>query len=341
MALLDFTKKGIYCAPGDFYIDPWRKVNKAIITHAHADHARQGHRQYIAMKDSVPILKFRLGSFIQITGLLYNESIMINGVKVSFHPAGHIIGSAQVRVEFQGEIWVVSGDYKTVNDGITTPFEPVKCHTFITESTFGMPSFQWSEHNIIHDDINAWWSANAAKNTVSIIAAYSLGKAQRITHNLDLSIGPLYTHGAIENTHNVLRQQGYNLPIGKSISISSKASEFENAMVLAPPSAMNTAWANKFGASSEAVVSGWMAIRSIRKRRNAEYGFVLSDHADWSGLLSAIQSAGAENIFVTHGYTEVFAKYLNEIGYNAAVVKTEFSGDEELTDMTTNETFMI
>ncbi|MGB4838029.1 MAG: ligase-associated DNA damage response exonuclease [Saprospiraceae bacterium] len=327
--MVRFTDKGIYCIPGDFYIDPWRRVDKAVITHAHSDHARSGHSQYITVKESIPIMKFRLGSFIKVCGYSYGESFTISGVKVSFHPAGHIIGSAQVRLEYKGEIWVVSGDYKLENDGISEPFEPVKCHTFITESTFGLPIFRWQPQQNVISDINQWWKSNAENGIVSVIAAYSLGKAQRLLYNLDLSIGQIYTHAAIENIHNILRLQGYKLVEGHISENKLKTQNFTGSLVLAPPAAIGSAWTEKFGIFEEATVSGWMAVKSIRKKRNATRGFVLSDHADWEGLNSAIQFTGADKIYVTHGYSEIYAKFLREEGYDADVVKTEFSGDDE------------
>ncbi len=334
--LLSFTDKGIYCAQADCFIDPWHPVPKALITHAHSDHARSGHKQYIAVRESIPVLKHRLGSFIQITGYGYGEKFSINGVKISFYPAGHIIGSGQIRLEYQGEVWVVSGDYKLENDGISAPFEPVKCHSFITESTFGLPSFRWQSQALIFDEINQWWKNNAASGKVSVIAAYSLGKAQRLIQNLDTSIGKIFTHGAIENTHEVLRNQGIKILTGHNVEASHPKDHYASSMVIAPPSALGSAWTKKFGDYEEALVSGWMAIRGIRRRRNAERGFVLSDHADWNGLNTAVRNTGAERIFVTHGYSDVFARYLREQGYDAAVVRTEYAGDEEneLTNIT-------
>lgn len=328
--LLSFTEKGIYCAQADCYIDPWRPVQKALITHAHSDHARSGHKYYIAVRESIPILKHRLGSFIKIESYGYGEKFSINGVKISFHPAGHIIGSAQIRLEYRGEVWVVSGDYKLENDGISSPFEPVKCHTFITESTFGLPIFRWQPQEFIFDKINQWWKRNAASGKVSIIAAYSLGKAQRVLQNLDASIGKIFTHSAIENTHDVLRNQGLKILSGQKIEVSHKPDHFVGSMILAPPSALGSGWINHFGLYEEAVVSGWMAVRGMRRQRNAQNSFVLSDHADWHGLNTAIHQTGAERIFVTHGYSDIFAQYLREKGYDANVVGTEYAGDDEI-----------
>lgn len=326
-SLIQFTDIGLYCPQANIYIDPWRPVKNALITHAHSDHARSGHQYYLSTKDSIPILKYRLGSFINIQGLAYNEKTQINGVTISFHPAGHIIGSAQIRLEYKGEIWVVSGDYKLENDGISTPFEPVKCHSFITESTFGLPAFKWKEQQVIFDEINQWWRTNQSKGVVCIIAAYSLGKAQRLLQNLDLSIGKVFAHGAIENTHEVLKKQG--LSLYETLKVDNKKTNdfFAGSMVIAPPASIGSTWSKKFGSFEEAHVSGWMAVRGMKKRRNLDQGFVLSDHADWDGLNTAIRATGAENIYVTHGYTEIFAKWLSEQGYNAHVVKTEFGDD--------------
>ncbi len=328
--LLIFTDKGIYCPQADVYIDPWKPVNKALITHAHSDHARSGHKQYLATKDSVPVLKHRLGSFIKIQGLDYGENITINQVHISFHPAGHIIGSAQIRLEYKGEIWVASGDYKVENDGISGVFQPVKCHTFITESTFGLPSFKWKPQELVYQEINDWWQTNKDLGRTSIISAYSLGKAQRVINNLNTDIAPIFAHAAIENTNEVLRNQGFNIEVSPKVENSGKSDKYKGAMIIAPPSAIGSAWTKKFGDYEEAIVSGWMNVRGIKRRRNAERGFVLSDHADWPGLNSAIKETGAHKIYVTHGYTEIFAQWLCEQGYDAKAVKTAFEGDEEV-----------
>lgn len=328
VALIEFTSKGLYCSVADVFIDPWQSVKKAFITHAHSDHARSGHGQYISTKESLPILKYRLGSFINILGVNYGEKVNINGVHISFHPAGHVIGSAQIRLEYRGEIWVVSGDYKLENDGLCTPFESVKCHTFITESTFGLPSFKWKAQKEVFEEINAWWQLNQSQGKASVITAYSLGKAQRIIQNLDPSLGKIYTHGAIENMHEVLRNHSHTIIRGLKVENNLKTEDYVGSMIIAPPSAINSSWTKKFGLFEEANASGWMAVRGIKRRRNVDKGFVLSDHADWTSLNQAIEASGAENIFVTHGYTEIFAKWLCENKYNAKVVKTEFNGDE-------------
>ncbi len=325
--VLTFTDRGIYCPAGDFYIDPWRPVDRALITHGHADHSRWGMQRYLCTDIAAPVIRHRLGD-INLETIRYGETRQIDGAKVSFHPAGHVPGSAQIRIEVAGEVWVASGDYKTVPDGLSTPFEPVKCHAFITESTFGLPVFTWTDQTTLARDLNAWWAANAEAGRVSVLGAYALGKAQRLMNMLDTDIGPIFTHGAIENTNEVLRAQGIALPDTTRVTADFDRKATPGAMVIATPSAMAGTWARKFGPDhSNAFASGWMAMRGVRRRRAADRGFIISDHADWQGLNSAIKATGAETIFVTHGYTSQFTRYLREAGYDAHVVSTEYEGE--------------
>jgi len=328
MQLIEFTNKGLYVPPANVYIDPWKPVDHAFITHGHADHSRYGMKKYVATHAAVPVIKHRLGSHNNISGLAYGEEMTVNGVKFSFHPAGHIIGSAQIRVEYKGEVWVASGDYKVEQDGISEPFEPVRCHTFITESTFGLPVFKWQPQAEVIADINDWWRQNKESGRVSILAAYSLGKAQRVINSVDASIGKIFTHGAVENVNEVLRAQGAPVAETTRVQQSLKYEDYQRGLVIAPPSAIDSSWSKKFKDYSSAVASGWMAMRGPRRRRSADRGFVLSDHADWDGLLSAIQATEASRVFVTHGYSDIFSRYLTEIGYEAGEVKTEYTGDE-------------
>jgi len=338
--LIEFTPKGMYCAQGDFYIDPWRAVERALITHAHGDHARYGHKYYLSHHDSIPIMKARLG-FNLYDGVAYGETRVINGVKVSFHPAGHIIGSAQIRLEYKGQVWVASGDYKTEFDGISPAFETVKCHVFITESTFGLPVYNWNPQQEIFDDMNAWWQHNKERGIATVIMAYSLGKAQRILHNIDKGIGPVYLHGAIHNMNQAIRSSGYDLPNFPKVDASMKKEHFRQALIIAPPGATGTSWFKRFLPYSVGVASGWMAVRGTKHRQAADKGFALSDHADWPGLNAAIKATGAEKVIVTHGYTAVFSKWLCENGYDSRTVETQFVGEgpdisEEETDTPEN-----
>lgn len=324
--VLEFRPQGIYCPAGDFYIDPWRPVERALITHGHADHSRWGMKHYLATEAAAPVIRHRLGD-VALDTIAFEDTRQIGGAQVSFHPAGHVPGSAQIRVEVGGEVWVASGDYKTVNDGLSEPFTPVQCHAFITESTFGLPVFKWDAQADVIAAINSWWQANRDAGRFSIIGAYALGKAQRILANIDSSIGPVLTHGAIENTNEVLRAQGFALPDTIRVSQHMSVKDHPGALVIATPSAMNGPWARKFGQASTAFASGWMAMRGVRRRRSADRGFIMSDHADWEGLNAAIRETGAERVFVTHGYTAQFSRWLCEQGYDAAVVETEFEGE--------------
>ena len=333
MSLLIFNDKGIYCPQADVYIDPWRPVDKAIITHAHADHARPGHRSYVAHKESLPIMKHRLGPEIVASGLEYGEKLLRNGVTFSLHPAGHITGSAQVRIEFKGEVWVVSGDFKLQHDPWAEAFEPVKCHHFITESTFGLPVYRWPDPEDVFQEIIQWWRVNAEEGKVSVLGAYSLGKAQRLIAGLANGPGRIYTHGAVENSNEVLRGQGIPIPATYKIEEDTTRADLAGALVICPPAALGTPWMRKLGKTSKGFCSGWMLLRGARRRRAADRGFVLSDHADWEGLNSAVIGTGAENIYVTHGYKDVFARWLHEEhGLNALVVDTLFEGESTDSD---------
>jgi putative mRNA 3-end processing factor len=326
--VLTFTERGIYCPAGGFHIDPWRPVDRALVTHGHADHARPGHGAYLATPAAGPVLRHRLGD-IRLEAADYGAVQRIGDARVSFHPAGHVPGSAQIRVEVGGEVWVVSGDYKTVPDGLSEPFEPVRCHAFVSECTFGLPVFEWAPQAAVASEINGWWAASVAEGRTPMLAAYALGKAQRLLTMLDPSIGPVLTHGAVEETTAVLRAQGLPLPETIRVTPELDPKAHPGALVLAPPSALGSKWARRFGAVSTGHASGWMRLRGVRRRRAADRGFVISDHADWPGLLSAIRATEAEKIFVTHGYTEIFSRWLNAEGWDAAIVPTEFGGETE------------
>ncbi|KIT16018.1 ligase-associated DNA damage response exonuclease [Jannaschia aquimarina] len=334
--VLEFTDDGIYCPAGDFHIDPWRPVARALITHGHADHSRPGHGAYLATHAALPVMRHRLGE-IRADGIGFGETRDVNGVTVSFHPAGHVPGSAQIRVEHKGEVWVVSGDYKTGADRLSEPWEPVSCHAFITECTFGLPVFKWREDAELEADLNAWWAANAAEDRFSVIGAYALGKAQRVMTMVDASIGPILTHGAVENTNAVLRAQGVALPDTVRVTPETDLKAHAGALVVAPPSALAGGWIRKFGQASTGIASGWMALRGVRRRRSADRGFVISDHADWPGLNDAIRATGASRIFATHGYTAAFHRWLREEGYDAHVVSTEYEGEEFESELDTAE----
>ena len=320
-------REGLYCVPGQFYIDPWKAVDRAVITHAHGDHARVGSSHYLAAEPGANLLRSRLGAQLPLQTLPYGENIEHRGVKLSFHPAGHVLGSAQLRIEYQGEVWVASGDYKVEADGTCDPFEPVACHTFITESTFGLPIYRWQPQAALFAEVNDWWRANAAEGRASVIFAYSLGKAQRLLHGLDASIGPIFCHGAVEPLNQAYREQGVALPATELATAVSDRKRFRGAMVIAPPSAGGSTWMRRFGDYSDAFASGWMQLRGARRRRAVDRGFVLSDHADWPGLMWAIKATGAQRVIVTHGQVGVMVRWLQQNGLDAGAFNTEY-GDE-------------
>jgi putative mRNA 3-end processing factor len=329
MGLIRFTDKGLYCEAGHFYIDPWQPVDRAIITHAHSDHAHPGSKYYLCHHHSKPLLFLRLGAGCLIESVEWGETVIINGVKISLHPAGHIIGSSQVRVEYKGEVCVASGDYKLENDGISGQFEAVKCHSFITESTFGLPIYKWKPQTAIYEDIQNWIISNQAKEKTSVLIAYSLGKAQRLLPSLSAITGKIYGHGAISNVHDTLCQNGWLLPTIERITPETPKEQLKGAVVIAPPSADGSAWMKKFPSYAVGVCSGWMQVRGHFRRRNPDAGFVLSDHADWDGLLQAVEATGAETVYVTHGFQSVFSRYLNEQNISSFEVKTEYGHGEE------------
>lgn len=324
--LLVYNDKGIYCEKADVYIDPWKKVNKAFVTHGHADHARAGSAQYVCVHESKHIIQHRLKTK-NVTSIAYGEKLFANGVQFSFHPAGHIIGSAQIRVEYKGEVWVVSGDYKTENDALSGNFESLKCNTFITECTFGLPIFNWKPQEEVFTDINTWWAKNKADGKISCISAYSLGKAQRLISGLDPSTGKIIAHSAIEKMNQVIRDSGIYLQETELLTTDHQQKDLTGNLIIASGSLLNSPWMSIFDNVELAAASGWMNIRSTRRWGGTDHGFVLSDHADWTGLLGAIKSSQAEKILVTHGYVDVFSRYLKEIGYDADILKTEYEGD--------------
>ena len=328
--------EGLYCPAGDFHIDPWRPVSRAIITHAHADHARRGHGAYLATAISEGVLRARLGP-ITLQGLAYGEAVWINGVRVSLHPAGHVLGSAQVRVEHAGQVWVASGDYFTsghTDDVNTTcaPFEPVRCHCFITESTFGLPIYRWRPQAELMAEINAWWAANAEAGRASLLLGYSFGKAQRllmgVKAGVEAGLGPIVVHGAVEPLNQAYRAAGVALPDTVLLDAVTDKAMLKRALVVAPPAVLGSAWARKLGDQSDAFASGWMQLRGARRRRGVDRGFVLSDHADWPGLQRAIAATGASRVIVTHGYEAVMVRWLREQGLEAGSFDTEFGADD-------------
>lgn len=339
MPLLEFNEKGIYCPRADVYIDPWKPVKRALVTHGHSDHAGWGHEHYLCTTSASAVIKYRLQLVSNLQTIDYGEIIHMNGVQFSFHPAGHIPGSAQIKVAYQGEVWVFSGDYKLQHDGISEPFEPVQCQVFISESTFGLPIYKWKPQHEVFNEINQWWRKNQEDGKVSVIAGYSLGKAQRILNHVDASIGKIFVHGAVDNITNIFRAQNLSLPETIRVTPDMKKKDFEGALVVCPPSAVGSPWLRRFDPYSLGIASGWMSLRGARRRRGADRGFVLSDHADWNELNIAIKETRAERVFITHGYSEIFSHWLNGNGIAASIVKTEYEGElSEIIEGTDQET---
>jgi putative mRNA 3-end processing factor len=331
--LLSLTDRGLYCAAGDFHVDPWRPAPRAVITHAHSDHARWGCDAYLAARAGEHVLRTRLGADARIRSVGYGETVDVNGVRVSLHPAGHILGSAQVRIEHGGEVAVVSGDYKTEPDATCAAFESIRCHAFVTESTFGLPIYRWPAQQAVFADIRRWWRQNAERGRASIIFAYALGKAQRLLAGLtDADIGPILTHGAVERLNDDYRASGIALPPTVHASRHPRTAGYAGALVIAPPSAAAGPWLRRFAPYATAFASGWMHVRSMRRRRSAERGFVVSDHVDWPALLGAVEATGAETVWVTHGYREPLVRVLRDRGIDALAVQSRWEGELDIGD---------
>ena len=325
--LLQVTESGLYCPAGDFFVDPWRRVPRAIITHAHADHARPGCDRYLCAASGKLVLRTRIGAAAPIDTLRPGESLTINGVRVSLHAAGHVLGSAQVRLEHAGVTWVVSGDYKLQADPTCAGFEPVACDVFVTESTFGLPVYRWQEPAAIAAEINQWWRTNRDAGRSSVLLAYALGKAQRLAAMVDASIGPIVAHGAVMKMVEAYRASGVRLPPIDRVPPRARRVGDGRALVIAPPSVLGGSWLKLFGAASVAMASGWMLLRGVRRRRGFDRGFVVSDHADFPGLLAAVEASRARRVLVTHGFSDVLARVLRERGLDASVLPTRFVGE--------------
>jgi putative mRNA 3-end processing factor len=328
--LIQSTEQGLYCEVGKFHIDPWQPVDRAVITHAHGDHLRAGSRTYLCSSAAQSLLHHRLGSEASIETADYGRTIDVDGVRVSFHPAGHILGSALVRVEHRGEVWVASGDYKRAADPTCTPFEPQRCHVFITEATFALPVFRWDPPSQTVNEIVAWWDEMRDAGRPAVLFGYALGKSQRVLAELARHIDrPVYVHGALEPLVELYRAAGVTLPRTLRASETPRGTSFAGALIVAPLSARGTVWMRRFRDHSSAFASGWMRIRGARRRRAYDRGFALSDHADWDALNATIAETGAERVFVTHGYTQQLAQALAERGIDATGWRTMYEGEVE------------
>ena len=331
-SLLQSTDRSLSCPAADVSIDPWGAVPRAVVTHAHADHLQPGCASYLVARDGLPVARARLGDAAVIETVAYGEPIHMNGVEISLHPAGHILGSAQIRLAYRGEVAVVSGDYRPGSSATCAPFEPVRCDTFVSESTFGLPIFRWAPDAEVFAAIDAWWAANARAGRASLLFGYALGKAQRLLAGVDPTIGPIYTHGAVERLVAAYRAGGVLLPPTRPVADSARGTDWGGALIVAPPWTHQSAWTRRFGTAATGLASGWMRIRGTRRRRAVDRGFVLSDHADWPGLLGAITATGAAEVWVTHGYTSVLARWLRERGTDARVLPARPAGRQDDAD---------
>ena len=331
--MLTETSSGLWCDAGRFHIDPWEPVERAVITHAHGDHARPGSATYLCSTSSEPLLRRRFGADVIIESLPHAQPLRLGDVDVSFHPAGHVLGSAQIRIEGSDGVWVVAGDYKRAADPTCDLFEPVTCDVFVTESTFGLPIYRWDPTEAVIDDIASWWNINRDAGRTSVLFCYTIGKAQRLLAELmRVTDRTVYVHGMMLGMIDAYRQSGIAmLPVEPVIERTSrgrsKAASFAGELVLAPLSARGTPWMRRLGDISDAFASGLMRVRGVRRQRGYDRGFVLSDHADWPALIQTIAETSASRVLATHGHAEPLARYLSEQGLESGVIRTAWEGE--------------
>lgn len=326
--MLTETAQGLYCPDGDFHVDPWGAVPRALITHAHGDHARFGSAAYLCSDQCAPLLARRFGPGTTIEAVGYGARRRIGGTTVSFHSAGHVLGSAQIRIEGRDGVWVVSGDYKRAADPTCAPFEVVRCDTFITESTFALPIYRWDPAHVVIDEILAWWSTNRERGLTSVIFCYTIGKAQRLLAELSgVTDRTILVHGMLVPMIEVYRASGIALAATQTLIERPRGTSLAGELVLAPPSARGTPWMRRLGNLSDALTSGLMRVRGVRRQRAYDRGFVLSDHADWPSLLDTIRDTGAGRVIATHGHAEPLARYLREYGLDSSVMRTAWEDE--------------
>jgi putative mRNA 3-end processing factor len=326
--MLTETPQGLYCPDGDFHIDPWAPVPRALITHAHGDHARLGSAAYLCSDSCAPLLRRRFGSEAIIESTAYGRQLTLGSTRVSFHPAGHVLGSAQIRIEGADGVWVISGDYKRAPDPTCAPFEPITCDTFITESTFALPIYRWDPAEMVIADMLQWWDANRERGLTSIVFCYTIGKAQRLLAELArVTDRPVLVHGMMVPMIDVYRAQGVALLPTQTLIDRPRGTSLAGELVLAPPSARGTPWMRRLGELSDALTSGLMRVRGVRRQRAYDRGFVISDHADWPALLDTITATGAGRVIATHGHAEPLARFLREHGFESSVMRTAWEDE--------------
>ena len=327
------TADGLYCPDGDFHVDPWGAVPRAVITHAHGDHARWGSASYLCSSSCAPLLRQRFGSDATIESLDYGQSLTLGSTRITFHPAGHILGSAQIRIEGSGGVWVVSGDYKRDADPTCTAFEVVRCDTFITESTFALPIYRWDPTATVIAEMLAWWDVNRERGLTSIVFCYTIGKAQRLLAELArVTDRTVLVHGMMRPMIDVYRAAGVTMLPVQTLIERPRGASLAGELVLAPPSARGTPWMRRLGDISDALTSGLIRVRGVRRQRAYDRGFVLSDHADWPGLLDTIRETGAGRVIATHGHAEALARFLREQGIESGVMRTAWEDESGADD---------
>jgi putative mRNA 3-end processing factor len=328
MELLQLTPRGLFCSVGNFYIDPWEKVELALITHGHGDHAHGGMDHYIASSASRFILHKRLGHDISLKTYEYGEVFYLGGVKVSLHPAGHILGSSQVRLEYQNEVWVFTGDFKRDQDLTCEPFEVVPCDVFISEATFSLPVYQWPPFEEEIHEIHQWWMKNKAEGINSVLCCYALGKAQRLIAGLrEITQDPIWVHGTIDELNRCYEQSGFHWQNLAKVPLEKKELPV-GGLILCPPSALGSTWSKRLNTYKVAFASGWMRLRGNRRRKGYERGFVVSDHADWPSLINTVKETQCRKVYFTHGQTDTIVRYLRERGVEAYDLKMPYAEGE-------------
>lgn len=329
------TESGIYVPGADLHIDPWRPVKRALVTHAHGDHARPGSTTYLATPGTAALIKSRFGPDTRVEILDYRTPLVMGGTTITLFPAGHVLGSAQVLIEEAGQRVVFSGDYKRAADPSCEPFEPIACDTFVTEATFGLPIYKWDPAETVIREIHEWWTAAADRGDECVLFCYTLGKAQRILAELTrFTDRQVYAHGAMLPLTDVYRAAGVRMLPLVPLSTVPRKQALAGELVLAPVSARGTPWMRRFKSPSTAFASGLMRVRGVRRQRGHDRGFVLSDHADWPALVETVRETGASTVIATHGHSEPLARFFAGDGRETRVIRTAFegeggSGDEE------------
>jgi putative mRNA 3-end processing factor len=326
--MLTETAAGLYCEAGDFHVDPWGPVPRALLTHAHGDHARAGSAAYLATPGTASLVARRFGPEARLETVDYGQTLTLGRTRVSFHPAGHVLGSAQIRIEGPDGVWVIAGDYKRAADPTCAPFEIVPCDVFVTESTFGLPIYRWDPTAAVIADLVAWWDANRDRGLTSIVFCYTIGKAQRLLAELgQVTDRAIWVHGMLQPAIEVYRAAGVAMAPTETLAERPRGTSFAGELVLAPPSARGTPWMRRLGDLSDALASGLMRVRGVRRQRAYDRGFVISDHADWPALLETIADSGASRVLTTHGHAEPLARFLREQGVDAGTIRTAWEDE--------------